>query len=121
MPKNKATLSLFLSLVFFFVASDSSSGQTRHPLGVNITSDGAFINIMNATNRFVNAGGYDSLGWPTSDFDLVLTDGRPVAEWSNDIDDPEVYRIDYGGTYHCAFNGIAAIGISGSEAQLANQ
>ncbi len=99
----------------------NARAQAPRPLGVNISGSGAFVNLMNETNRFVNATGYDTLGWPTSDFELVLADSRPVAEWSNDIDDPEVYRVDIGGTYHCSFQGIATVAISGSSAQIENQ
>jgi hypothetical protein len=49
-----------------------------------------------------------------------VVDYRPVAEWSNSIDDPQAYRIDVSGTYKCEFTGKAAVrGVSGGTVQNA--
>jgi len=37
-------------------------------------------------------------------------DNRPTGEWFNDIDDPDVYRIDMSGLYKCSFSGSATFG-----------
>ncbi len=100
--------------------SMSAVGQSLFRLGVNLDAAGAFVNIVNHTNRYSNAAGYDSLGWPTSDFDLVLMDGRPVPEWTGVIDDPEQYRIDYSGRYACGFTGQATVRASGTSVTVEN-
>jgi len=89
-------------------------------LGVNITNDYTFTNIVNHTNRYSNVSKFDSLGWPMSDFDLVLLDGRPATEWSGSIDDPEQYRIDYSGIYKSSFKGKGDIRITGTSASIQN-
>jgi len=90
-------------------------------LGVNLDDGGAFVNMINHTNRFSKANSYDSLGWAMSDFDLVLFDGRPATEWTNVIDDPEKYRIDYSGRYKCSFVGSANVLAGGISASLENK
>jgi hypothetical protein len=94
--------------------------SARFALGVNLDDMGAFVNIVNHTSRYSNATGYDSLGWPTSDFDLVLMDGRPVAEWAGSIDDPDRYRIDYSGRYAGAFIGRATVRATGTSVTVEN-
>ncbi len=89
-------------------------------LGVNLTNDGAFTNLIRHTNRYSNATSYDALGWPESDFDLVMLDGRPVPEWAGSIDDPEQYRIDYSGTYKGALTGQAEVRASGTAVTVQN-
>lgn len=96
----------------------TTSAQTQHPLGVNISDNGAFVNIVQHTNRYSKATGYDSLGWPQSDFEMVLADARPATEWAGSIDDPEAYRIDMSGTYQSSFVGKADVTVSGSGAQI---
>jgi hypothetical protein len=108
---------LFLTLGF----SIAGFSQGKFQLGVNLDDDGAFVNIINHTNRYSKAQGYDSLGWPTSDFDLVLLDGRPATEWSGAIDDPETYRVDYSGTYKCSFIGNSTVGVSGTSVSIQNR
>jgi len=90
-------------------------------LGINLTNDGAFTNIIHHTNRFSNATSYDAQGWPESDFDLVMLDGRPVPEWAGSIDDPEQYRVDYSGTYQGALTGQAEVRASGTAVTIQNQ
>lgn len=107
----------FLVLVLL-CACVASRGQSRFALGINIDNANAFVNIVNHTARYSRAVGYDSDGWPTSNFDLVLLDGRPVAEWSNVIDDPEQYRIDYSGRYQCSFVGQATVRASGTSVSI---
>lgn len=108
---------LFLTLGF----SIAGFSQGKFQLGVNLDDDGAFVNIINHTNRYSKAQGYDSLGWPTSDFDLVLLDGRPATEWSGAIDDPETYRVDYSGTYKCSFIGNSNVAVSGTSVSIQNK
>ena len=108
---------LFFSLLF----SISVFSQAKFQLGVNLDDNGAFVNIINHTNRYSKATSYDSLGWPGSDFDLVLLDGRPAQEWNSAIDDPEIYRINYSGRYKCSFKGMATINASGTNVTLENK
>ncbi|MFH1049607.1 MAG: T9SS type A sorting domain-containing protein [bacterium] len=110
------TLTLFL--IFFTNVVDA---QSDFNLGVNLVDNGAFVNIINHTNRFQDAVSFDANGWPESDFKLVLMDGRPVMEWSNVIDDPEIYRVDYSGNYKCNFTGSADISLWGSGAAIENK
>ncbi|MBI3258341.1 MAG: hypothetical protein HYZ54_02505 [Ignavibacteriae bacterium] len=87
-------------------------------LGVNLDDNGAFVNIINHTNRYSKAAGFDSLGWAKSDFDLILLDKRPVPEWAGSIDDPEKYRVDYSGRYKSSFSGSANVSVSGTSVTL---
>lgn len=107
----------FLLIVF----GTSSFAQNDFRLGVNLDDDGAFVNIVQHTNRYSKATGYDSLGWPTSDFDLVLMDARPATEWSGTIDDPEVFRQDVSGRYACGFKGMADVNVSGTSVAIENK
>lgn len=107
-------------LSFLFITTTAFS-QGKFQLGVNLDANGAFVNIINHTNRYSKATGYDSLGWPTSNFDLVLLDGRPATEWSGTIDDPETYRVNYSGRYKCSFKGIATINATGTSVAIENK
>lgn len=113
MKKSLLLISLFISL--------SAISQPKFQLGVNLDDNGAFVNIINHTNRYSKATSYDSLGWPKSDFDLVLLDGRPATEWSGTIDDPETYRVNYSGRYKCSFKGIATINATGTSVTIENK
>jgi hypothetical protein len=108
----------FLKLIVFLFFPSLVLSQNNFQLGVNLDGNGAFINIINHSNRFSNAKGYDNLGWPTSNFDLVLIDGRPATEWNGTIDDPESYRVNYSGRYKCSFTGIASIIASGTSVSI---
>lgn len=108
---------LGLSLLFLSI---KLVAQPALRLGINLDDAGAFVNIINHTSRYSNAAGYDSLGWPMSDFDLVLMDGRPVAEWTGTIDDPERYRVDYSGRYACSFVGSATVRATGTSVTVEN-
>lgn len=94
--------------------------DAKFEMGVNLVDNGAFTNIINHTVRYSNATGYNKFGWPTSDFDLVLMDGRPATEWTGNIDDPEQYRVDYSGTYKASFQGLAEVTASGTSVTLEN-
>lgn len=108
-------------LLLLFLNSFLAAQIVQYPLGVNLTNDGAFIDIVKHTNRYSNVEEFDENGWPMDDFDLLIMDGRPVAEWTGQIDDPEEYRIDYSGTYRCSFKGRADISLWGSGASIENK
>lgn len=95
--------------------------DAKFEMGVNLVDNGAFTNMINHTVRYSNATGYNENGWPTSDFNLVLMDGRPAAEWTGNIDDPEQYRVNYSGTYKASFIGLAEVTVSGTSVTLENQ
>ncbi len=120
MMKIPAKYLIFLVLILLCVQNGYS--QTNNPLqlGVNLDDNGAFVNIINHTNRYSKAIGFDSLGWATSDFDLVLFDKRPVPEWEGTIDDPEKYRVDYSGRYKSSFTGSANVSVSGTSVSIEN-
>jgi hypothetical protein len=111
----------FSTLIFAFFTSLTSFSQAKFQLGVNLDANGAFVNVINHTNRYSKATGYDSLGWPMSNFDLVLLDGRPATEWNGTIDDPETYRVNYSGRYKASFKGIATINASGTSVAIENK
>jgi len=90
-------------------------------MGVNLDENGAFVNMINHTNRYSNFTSFDSLGWPKSDFDLVLIDGRPAREWAGTIDDPEQYRVNYSGRYKCSFSGVANVTATGTSVSIENK
>lgn len=108
----------YIYLLLFFVCLNQL--DAKFEIGVNLVDDGAFTNIINHTVRYSNASGYTELGWPTSDFNLVLMDGRPAAEWTGNIDDPDQYRVDYSGTYKASFLGLADVTVSGTNVTLEN-
>ncbi len=85
--------------------------QAEFQLGVNFDGQntGAFVNLALHSHRYSKVTAYDSLGYPMSDFDYLLMDARPVAEWSKTIDDPEKYRVNMSGTYACSFRGQAQV------------
>ncbi len=108
----------YIYLLLFLVCLNQL--DAKFEMGVNLVDDGAFTNIINHTVRYSNATGYNKFGWPTSDFDLVLMDGRPATEWTGNIDDPEQYRVDYSGTYKASFQGLAEVTVSGTSVTLEN-
>lgn len=114
---NRSTSAFFL----FLVSSAIAFSQSNFNLGVNLDDNGAFVNLIDHTNRYSKATGFDSLGWAQSDFDLVLLDGRPATEWTGAIDDPEQYRINYSGRYKCSFIGSANVGVSGTSVAIENK
>ncbi len=98
------------------VAGFESTAQ----VGVNIglpERGGTYIDLARENYRWIslNTGqpvthsDVDEQGWPTSDAQYIV-DFRPVAEWANDIDDPEIYRLDVSGTWKCSLNGRADVG-----------
>jgi hypothetical protein len=108
---------IFLLLSAARLLSQPYTGQ----MGVNLVHEDAFVDMVKETNRWQNVTSFDDQGWPESDCSIVLMDKRPVAEWSGEIDDPEVYRIDYSGTYHCSFQGMATVSKSVGNFHLFNQ
>jgi hypothetical protein len=111
---------LLRTVVFLLLLPFIALSQPDFELGVNLVSDGAFVNIINHTARYSNASGYDEQGWPLSDFDLVLLDGRPATEWTGAIDDPEEYRVDYSGRYAGSFRGSGTVQASGTSVSVEN-
>ncbi|CAN5538077.1 hypothetical protein BH10BAC6_BH10BAC6_02210 [soil metagenome] len=111
--------SLFVAFIFM-VGLQGGKAQAPIHLGVNLDDMGAFTNMVDHTNRYSKATGYDANGWPTSDFDLVLFDGRPATEWNGTIDDPDGYRIDYSGAYRSSFIGQATVRASGTAASVSD-
>jgi hypothetical protein len=109
-----------VSFLLFLVSFSLFAGR----LGVNIDfaeRGGTFVDVSKEEYRWGPAGGggdlsasqVDGFGWPKIDAQFVA-DYRPVAEWSNSIDDPQVYRIDVSGTYKCSFIGSGDVrGVSG--------
>jgi hypothetical protein len=97
-------------------------------LGININfaeRGGTFVDVAKEEYRWSKAGeggelstaDVDEHGWPNVDARFVV-DYRPVAEWSNSIDDPAKYRIDVSGTYKCSFTGSGEIrGVTGGSVQ----
>ena len=90
-----------------------SAGTYPGQLGVGISLPeriGTFVDIVKENYRYdgLTEGQVDAQGWPTADCTYV-TDWRPVAEWTNQIDDPEEYRPDMGGTYKSSFTGQATL------------
>ena len=88
-------------------------------LGVNISMPergGTFVDMAKEHHRWVHSSTWQSLpeedfderGWPLRDA-ILLMDLRLVAEWANEIDDPEEYRVDMSGDYACAFTGQANV------------
>ncbi len=97
-----------------------SLAQPPVNLGVNLDERGAFVDVMKHTSRFIGVTMWDANGWPQSDFSLVSFDGRPVAEWTQAIDDPEQYRVDYSGRYLAHFKGRATIVAQGTAVSVEN-
>jgi len=112
---------LLIIVIFILIGFIELHSEVYDRIGVNLVDQGAFINIINHTNRYNNASSFDLNGWPESDFELLIMDHRPAKEWSNEIDDPEAYRVDYSGTYKCGFEGEADISLWGSGASIENK
>jgi hypothetical protein len=88
-------------------------------LGVNIDfaeRGGTFTDVAKEEYRWgalpggadLTSSQVDELGWPKTDAQFVV-DYRPAQEWNDQIDDPEVYRIDVSGTYKCSFIGSSDV------------
>jgi hypothetical protein len=86
---------IIFSLQFSPVHSQTFPGK----IGINL-GDAEWVDLVKQTNRYSNISEQD-LGssdldenfWPKCDFRLVLLDARPVAEWSGEIDDPDLSVI----------------------------
>jgi len=107
-------------LLTLIVLSTTAYAQPVFQLGVNLDNANAFVNVVSHTARYSRAIGYDSLGWPMSNFDLVLLDARPATEWANSIDDPDQYRVDVSGRYASQFTGRATVAASGTSVAIEN-
>jgi hypothetical protein len=105
MRKNSLPIIKILSIAFVFILQSSLS-FSQSKMGVNLSHEMAFVNIIDESLRFNNATSYDAQGWPKSDFTLVF-DWRLATEWAGTIDDPEQYRIKRSGIYKCSFEGQA--------------
>jgi hypothetical protein len=121
---------LFLTLIVL-LAPLHLKAQYEGKLGINLGSihaDG-YVDMIKAalpwdhgsTDSPLTGEELDENLWPKKDFRLILMDNRPVAEWSNSIDDPDKYRVDYSGTYKSSFNGIAKITNIGGSWSIQNQ
>ncbi|TFH27739.1 MAG: hypothetical protein E4H10_02850 [Bacteroidia bacterium] len=95
------------------------SAISHTQIGVNISlpeQGGTYIDLVKENYRWTSLGTGSALsaseadqkGWPAVDAQYIV-DFRPVAEWSNSIDDPEVYRLDVSGTWKCSFEGEASV------------
>ena len=116
---------LTVGMILILLCLQNSYGFVKPlQLGVNLDDNGAFVNIINHTNRYDKVKGstkaleFDSLGWARNDFDLVLLDKRPVPEWLGTIDDPEKYRVDYSGRYKSSFTGSATVTVTGTSVTI---
>jgi len=105
-----------LSVLFFLLYVTISGAEG---LGVNISlpeRGGTFVDMIKEHHRWLDpgtwssmdAGQFDAQGWPTVNA-LLIMDLRPVAEWSDEIDDPEEYRVDLSGTYSGRLLGMADV------------
>ncbi|MGQ0827186.1 MAG: T9SS type A sorting domain-containing protein [Bacteroidota bacterium] len=101
------------SLLVFTLILISFDQFGQGKMGVNLSGDRAFVNIMNEGSRFDNVTSYDAQGWPNSNFTQTF-DWRLVAEWSGPADDPEQYRINMSGIYKCSFIGQATVTVNGA-------
>jgi len=85
-----------------------TTNQTpTYPGQVGIVARPYFVDWAKELTNY-NTTNLDANGWPQVDFE-IFRDLRLVAEWYGYIDDPEEYRIDYSGTYHCSFTGQATV------------
>lgn len=113
---------------FRFLLSFSLAASLLHAqIGVNIglpERGGTYIDLARENYRWnnLNTGSaigsaqVDGNGWPKVDVQYIA-DFRPVAEWANSIDDPELYRLDVSGTWKCSFKGQGAVSGSGGSVQ----
>jgi len=100
-------------------------------IGVNISlpeRGGTYIDLVKENYRWnslasgsaLNAAEVDDKGWPIVDAQYIV-DFRPVAEWSNSIDDPEEYHLDVSGAWKCSFTGQASVSaVAGGSIQNLN-
>jgi hypothetical protein len=110
----KATLQKNKNIILFLILMLTSFymfGQNK--MGVNLSGDMAFVNIMNEGSRFDNVTSYDPQGWPNSNFTQTF-DWRLAAEWLGSVDDPQQYRINMSGIYKCSFIGQATVTVNGA-------
>jgi len=106
-------------IAIYFVFPNTAAAQYDGKLGINLGSvhSDAYVDMIKGALPFdkgspdspLSVDELDENGWPLRDFRLLLMDNRPVAEWADEIDDPDVYRVDYSGTYKVSFSGQAEI------------
>lgn len=107
-------------LVFLLLLQSTIS---FNQIGVNIglpERGGTYIDLVKenyrwnslATGDALHSGQIDGQGWPAINSQYII-DFRPVAEWFETIDDPEVYRLDVSGTWTCSFEGQAELSAYG--------
>ncbi len=88
-------------------------------IGVNIglpERGGTYIDLVKENYRWngyasgtsLQPNEVDEKGWPTTDARYIV-DFRPVAEWTGNIDDPEIYRLDVSGVWNCSLTGEATV------------
>ncbi len=90
-----------------------------YPGQVGVVARPYFVDWAKELTNY-NTTNLDANGWPQVDFQ-IFRDLRLVAEWSGYIDDPEEYRIDYSGTYHCSFTGQATVYMGWSVGSIQNK
>lgn len=116
-------------IAFIFICFFLSVTISYNQIGVNISlpeRGGTYIDLVKENYRWqkisggnLSASDVDERGWPVRDAKYII-DFRPVAEWRNEIDDPELYRLDVSGRYHCSFKGSASLR-SVVDGQIENQ
>jgi hypothetical protein len=126
MPCQKHLQLLTITFSIFFSYISLFAGH----LGIGISlpeRGGTMVDQVHEHYRWSKVGGMeltqndvDERGWPTVDCRYIV-DWRPVAEWLNEIDDPEGYRIDMSGLYKCSFNGQATLVNQGNDFSISNQ
>lgn len=105
----------------FVLLPQTFYSQNIFQLGVNLVENGAFVNIINDATGYSLVKSFDNQGWPQSDFELLLMDGRPATEWTGTIDDPEKYRINYSGRYKSSLKGWANVAAKWATAAIENK
>jgi len=112
-------MSIFVKFAIPIVVLTFAALAQPYPdrIGIGVAPDQwgrLFADVSKMARPFVEIGTedeapMDSMGYPLSDCDLILMETWPVAEWVSDIDDPEQYKLDLSGTYHCSFVGQADV------------
>ncbi|MBT7619387.1 MAG: T9SS type A sorting domain-containing protein [Calditrichaeota bacterium] len=108
----RAVTTLTICLVLLY-ASYACAQQYYGKIGTGVSMNQwtkTFVDLMKLSRPFQNLDGdaqaeMDSLGYPLEDCRILVSESWPVAEWQNDIDDPEEFRPDFSGIYHCSFVG----------------
>ncbi len=112
MKNQEVLLALVISLILITLPSVKAQPYYGK-IGTGVSMDQwtkTFVDLMKLSRPFQNLDGnapaeMDSLGYPLEDCQILVSESWPVAEWQNDIDDPEEFRPDFSGIYHCSFIG----------------